>query len=293
MCKKLKTLICIVSALALMACQPKTQTSKAVAQEAIPKVSVQLYSVKDQLEADFSGTLQQIADMGFQGVEFAGIFGPYKDDPKGLKAFLHSIGLEVSGAHVRASQLTPEHKVQTIAFYQALGAPMLLIPWDDRSIQPENIDSLVSQLNELAKELGPLSMKVGYHNHDDELAPFKDSTYLDYLAQNTTDDIVLQLDVGWVTYAQKDPVEYVKRYPGRIVTTHYKAMLPKGQEAGHKPFIGQDVTEWDQLLKANISHGGTLWLVVEQEEYPDNMSQLEALKVSKQGLDKVIESLQL
>ena len=35
-----------------------------------PKVGVQLWSVRDALQADFAGTLAALADMGFDGVEF-------------------------------------------------------------------------------------------------------------------------------------------------------------------------------------------------------------------------------
>lgn len=46
-----------------------------------------------------------------------------------------------------------------------------------------------------------------------------------------------------------------------------------------------------ESLKADINIGGTKWLVVEQEEYPDGLTPLEALKLSKQGLDKIICTL--
>ena len=70
-----------------------------------PQISVQLWSVKDALKEDFKGTLQNLADLGFDGVEFAGDFGPYANDPAGLKAYLSSIGLVASGAHVPIAQL--------------------------------------------------------------------------------------------------------------------------------------------------------------------------------------------
>jgi sugar phosphate isomerase/epimerase len=93
--------------------------------------------------------------------------------------------------------------------------------------------------------------------------------------------------VGWTTFAGKDPVEYVRRYPGRTLTTHYKVRLPEGT-VGKLPFIGQDTIDWPALIKANTEVGGTLWLVVEQEEYPNGLTPLQAVKVSKDGLDKYL-----
>lgn len=59
-----------------------------------PQLSVQLWSVKDAMQADFEGTLTKLAAMGFDGVEFAGFFGNYANDPAGLKAFLDKLGLK-------------------------------------------------------------------------------------------------------------------------------------------------------------------------------------------------------
>ena len=38
-------------------------------------VAAQVYSVREQAEADFGGTMQQLADMGYDGVELAGLYG--------------------------------------------------------------------------------------------------------------------------------------------------------------------------------------------------------------------------
>jgi len=97
------------------------------------------------------------------------------------------------------------------------------------------------------------------------------------------------MDVGWVTFAGKDPIEYVKRYPGRTLTTHYKAKIPVGIQG--TPLIGQDVTNWHALIQTNMKIGGTLWLVVEQEEYPNGLTPLQAVKISKLGLDNIITEL--
>lgn len=40
-------------------------------------VALQLYSVRDDLEKDFIGTLKQVKALGYDGVEFAGLVWPY------------------------------------------------------------------------------------------------------------------------------------------------------------------------------------------------------------------------
>ena len=38
-------------------------------------VGLQLYTVRDDMAKDFKGTLQQVKALGYDGVEFAGLFG--------------------------------------------------------------------------------------------------------------------------------------------------------------------------------------------------------------------------
>jgi len=253
-----------------------------------PKTSVQLWSVKDDVKADFKGTMVKLADMGFEGVEFAGDFGPFAEDGAALKAFLNSLGLQGSGAHIGFDALNDENFDKTVAFYQALGVDMLIVPWDERAWHPEGVKTLVKELNIIAKKLAPHGIKAGYHNHDQEFNDYKGATYWDYIAKNTGREVVLQLDVGWTNYASKDPIEYVKRYPNRTITTHYKIRTPKGS-TDLSPIIGEDSFDWLALSKTNQTVGGTLWFVVEQEEYPNGLTPLQAVNKSKKGLDKLLK----
>lgn len=38
------------------------------------QLAVQLYTLRDECEKDFSGTLRKVADLGFDGVELAGFY---------------------------------------------------------------------------------------------------------------------------------------------------------------------------------------------------------------------------
>lgn len=280
--------------LLLMCCtlfmMTKTIQAKEQPQTNIPLLSVQLWSVKDVIKTDFTATLTSLANMGFQGVEFANDFGPYQEDPAGLKKLLTSLNLTASGAHISFDDLNDKNFQATVNFYQALGAETLIIPWDERAWHPEGVIEVTLLLNQLAEKLAPFGLKTGFHNHDKEFDAFQGATYWDYIAANTTDSVVMQQDVGWTTYAGKDPVSYVKKYPNRTFTTHYKVELPEGV-TGKLPIIGQDTIDWLALLKANISVGGTKWLVVEQEEYPNGLSSLAAVELSLKGLQHYIKQL--
>lgn len=252
-----------------------------------PQLSVQLWSIKDDVAKDFEGTLKKLKAMGFQGVEFAGNFGPYANDPKGLKAFLEKTGLKASGAHVHFDKLTPETFDATVAFYKAIDCNYLIIPMDKRAFTPEGAKEVAADLEALQKKLAPHGMHTGYHNHKPEMLGDKGKTPWDVIGTGTSHDVILQQDVGWTEVAGKDPVEFVKAYPGRTITTHYKASAPEPGNKEH-PIIGQDTTDWKALIQANKTVGGTLWLVVEQESYPEGMSPMQSVEASLKGLQKII-----
>ena len=44
------------------------------AERKIEKVGVQLYTVRDQMKADFAGTIEKVAKIGYREVEFASFF---------------------------------------------------------------------------------------------------------------------------------------------------------------------------------------------------------------------------
>jgi sugar phosphate isomerase/epimerase len=255
-----------------------------------PKISVQLWSIKDDVSADFEGTLTKLASMGFQGVEFAGNFGKYADDPKGLKAFLDKLGLKASAAHVPFEKLNAENFEKTVAFYKAIDCTMLIIPMDKRASTPEGAKETAKELSAIEAKLAPQGMHTGYHNHKVEMLTQNDTTAWDVIAKNTPAGVVLQQDVGWTEVAGKNPVDIVKNYPGRTVTTHYKAAAP---EPGNKEnaIIGKDTTDWKSLIVANRTVGGTLWLVVEQEVYPEGMTPMQSVEASLKGLQKEISNL--
>ncbi len=252
-----------------------------------PQLSVQLWSIKDDVASDFEGTLKKLKAMGFQGVEFAGNFGPYTNDPKGLKAFLDKTGLKASGAHVHFDKLSPENFEATVAFYKAIDCKYLIIPMDERAFTPEGAKAVAADLEAVQKKLAPHGMHTGYHNHKPEMLGEKGKTPWDVIGKNTEQAVILQQDVGWTEVAGKDPVEFVKAYPGRTITTHYKASAPEKGNKEH-PIIGQDTTDWKALIKANRTVGGTLWLVVEQESYPEGLTPMQSVEASLKGLQKII-----
>ncbi|MGB9810100.1 MAG: sugar phosphate isomerase/epimerase, partial [Caldanaerobacter sp.] len=60
-------------------------------------VALQLYTLREETQKDFIGTLEKVAEMGYEGVEFAGYGGLKASE---LKKVLDRTGLKAAGSHV-------------------------------------------------------------------------------------------------------------------------------------------------------------------------------------------------
>ena len=130
-------------------------------------------------------------------------------------------------------------------------------------------------------------MACGYHNHVNEFKKDGDKTFWDLFAERTTKDVILQQDCGWTMAAGFDPVAYIRKYPGRTRTTHFKPTVREG-DAGKKAILGQDSVDWKAVYKACIEAGGTEWIVLEQETYPDDKPPMDCTRESYAGLKVIL-----
>lgn len=249
-------------------------------------ISVQLYSVRNDCARDFDAALAQVAKMGFAGVEFAG-YHKYAGKAAELRKKLDELSLKAAGTHIGTGSFRGDELKKTIEFHQTLGCKYLIVPGDGDFTKPDKCEALAETFNKAAEVLKPLGMYCGYHNHTHEFTKTGDTTYWHLFADRTTKDVVLQQDCGWTAAAGYDPVELIKKYPGRTKITHFKPTVVKN-EAGKKPILGQDSVDWAAVLAACRQFGGTEWITIEQEIYPDGKSPMECTELSLAGLKKIL-----
>jgi len=250
-----------------------------------PRIGVQLYSVRDDCARDFDRALDQVAAMGVEGVEFAGYY-TYADRAADLAKRLKTLGLAAEGTHLHMNDLQGDALERTIEFLKAINCRFVIVPGDAAFTDPDKSKALADTFNRLAERFKPLGMACGFHNHTGEFKKDGEKTYWDLFAERTSQDVVLQQDCGWTFAAGFDPAAYVRKYPGRTKTTHFKAMVRQGD--GRKAILGQDSVDWTAVYDACVSVGGTEWIVLEQEVYPDNRPPMDCTRDSLAGLRKIV-----
>lgn len=235
-------------------------------------VALQLYSVREDCARDLAGTIEAVAEMGYDGVEFAGYYG---EDTRELREMLDDVGLEVAGSHVGISTLLGDELRETVEFNAALGNEFLIVP----GLPEEYRDSKAAWLetagivNEVSERVRPHGMRVGYHNHAVEFQPMEGEVPWDVFFSAADEDVVMQLDTGNALYGGGDPVSILERYPGRAATVHLKPYSTEAgphAEEGFRPLIGEDDVPWDEVFHLCETVGGTEWYIVEYESdaYP-------------------------
>ena len=251
-------------------------------------ISVQLYSVRGDCKADFDKALEQIAKMGFQGVEFAGYYN-YANKGEQLRKRLDDLGLKAAGTHIRTDSFRGDAIKNTIAFHKAIGCRFLIVPGDKAFCDKEKSKELAETFNQAAAALKPEGMYCGYHNHSREFGKAEgDKTWWDLFAERTDKDVMLQQDVGWSTAAGADAAAYIRRYPGRSKILHFKTHV---QGADQAPIIGRDSVKWKEVIKACRDVGGTEWATIEQERYIKGKSPMECTQMSLAGLKAILKEM--
>lgn len=296
--KKLSTLIlCAVACLMLASCGGNAPKKECDTCDKIP-VALQLYSVRGDMAQDFYGTLKAVKEMGYDGVEFAGL---YNQEPAQIKAWCEELGLTPISAHVPLAEMLADVD-KVIADYKAIGCEYIVVPYVTPERHPDG--ELFAQMIEEIKTIGQKAKDAGlvllYHNHDFEFKLTADGKIgLDALYEAVPADLLqTELDLCWVKYAGQCPVEYVKKYAGRAPVVHFKDYyaageqtedpyaligLNEGEKKENKAFefrpLGAGVQDVHALLKA-AKFAGSKWIVVEQDSPSLEKSPMECVKMS-------------
>jgi sugar phosphate isomerase/epimerase len=189
------------------------------------RIGVQLYTVRDQMEKDFTGTLEQVAQIGFKEVEFAGYFNHSAAD---VKSLLDRLGLTAPSSHigldVLQKDLAGQIQIAHTIGHEFITVPALMEAFAGKTIDADFWQRTAAEFNRIAKALQAEGVGFAYHNHSFEFVPLGDGrTGYDILLTQTDPSLVkFELDLLWATFAGQDPVEMFKRSPGRFPMWHVK-----------------------------------------------------------------------
>ena len=227
------------------------------------RLSLQLYTVRRELEADLPGTLKALAAVGFQQVE------PYNfhENPQELAAALDENGLSAPSGH---APLLRSDQDAIFAAAKMLGIGTVIDPHvpEDRWKTEEDIAATAAALNDAAAKGAGYGVKVGYHNHWWELETLPDGrTGLEVLAAQLDPEVVLEVDTYWAAVGGQDAAALLARLGDRVRFIHIKDGPVTSDPAAQLPVGDGVMPVWDVIAAAAALETG----VVELDDYAGNM----------------------
>lgn len=245
-------------------------------------IALQLYSVRNDAAQDLMGVLEKVAEMGYDGVEFAGYYG---HSPEAIRAKLDALGLKAEGTHTGLDALEPGRFDETVALHKTIGAEYVIIPWmpkEKRNSVPA-IEATCNDLTALTEKLESVGLRLGFHAHGDDMEPLENGeTPYHLLGKGTPDSFIMQYDTANGMSGGADPVQPIRDFPGRNVSLHLKGY---SRTTGHGALIGEDDIPWKEVFEAAENGGGVVWYVVEHED--ESIPPLEAVKVCLDNVKKL------
>jgi len=194
---------------------------------AVNGIGLQLYTVSDQLRADFDGTIEKVAQIGYTQVEFAGYSGK---TPEQVRALLDRFKLRAPSSHIGMDLLRRDLEAQ-IQIAQTIGHEYITLPSLGRSETPmHTVDAwkrVADECNTMGQTLRGRGLRFAFHSHTAEFVDVGGGkTGMDVFVSETDAAVFnFQMDLGWARVANQDPVAWFTRYPNRFRMWHVKDML--------------------------------------------------------------------
>jgi sugar phosphate isomerase/epimerase len=228
-------------------------------------IGLQLYTLRDEMAADMKKTLTEAAELGYEGVEFAGYFGM---EANKLRDLLDQLNLKAIGSHISLQRLR-ENLSEEITYLKTIGGRYLIcpsIPEDERK-SPEDWVKISTFFQTIGEEAQRHGLQFAYHNHAFEFdIQVGDQFAFDSIYSSTDPKTVqVELDICWVQFAGQEPVAYIQKYADRLPLLHLKDFNKDENGKIITLELGQGLVQLADVISASTK-AGVEWLIVEQDK---------------------------
>ncbi|WP_199430592.1 sugar phosphate isomerase/epimerase family protein [Qaidamihabitans albus] len=232
------------------------------------RIAIQLYTLRNALQADLEGTLEALADIGYRNVELAGTYGRSVEEFRGLLDRYH---LRAVSAHVGFDGADLD---QLIADARVLGYHYADCAWANYGSIDE-WTAFAQRLDRAGEAFRKAGISYGYHNHAHEYQEIDGVRPIDVIAENTSPrNIHFEYDLYWVVEGGADPVEEYYRRFGRVKQYHVKDRAPGGGFAN----LGEGTIDFGRIFRKTC-RGAVKHYIVEHDSPSD------PLHTAKVGFD--------
>ena len=241
--------------------------------------------------------LDEIRDVGFEGVELGGRF---PREPGALRALLGECGLDLIGGWYSGSLLRQDAAAELralqphLALLEAMGSRPFVFAETSNAVHGERATPLTgtprlapgdwprfgARLTEVADAIRARGLRFAYHHHLGTVVETAED--LDAFLTHTGDSVGLTLDTGHAALGGIDAVAVIRNHPGRIAHVHckdvrrdvFEAARDEGSSfldgvlAGMFTVPGDGGLDFGAVAKALAAIRYQGWIVIEAEQDP-------------------------
>lgn len=220
-------------------------------------LGIQLYTVREECVKDFRGALSALANMGYQGVEFAWNYGGIT--PEQLAGLLKELGLRCCGLHAPLADLLVEG---SDSYRYALAIESHFITTSCAGDVAKDWRGTIEKLKLAGRTAKSVGVTFTYHNHAQEFQRIEEQYALDMLYTAADPQLVkAELDTYWIKKGGADPASYIRKYSGRTPQVHLKDM---DRSDGSFTEPGEGLIDLPAVFEA-ARDGGAEWIIYEQD----------------------------
>ncbi|NQT60222.1 MAG: sugar phosphate isomerase/epimerase [Bacteroidetes bacterium] len=227
-------------------------------------ISLQLYTLREDSQKDFRKVLEQVAGIGFKGVEPAGLYGM---TPREFRALVNDLGMTVSSSH--GPWASPDNLQEVIDTAGDLGTNLVSSGFGPEAFSTMGaIQKTADMVNSMYETLSGAGLTLFLHNHWWEFEEIERDLAFRHLA-NLCSGVQFEIDTYWAAnFGKVDPVAIVKEYADRAPLLHIKDG-PLVKEELQLP-LGRGKMDVPAVIAAANS-AVLQWLVVELDNYNGEM----------------------
>ena len=229
------------------------------------EIGIQIYTIREPLNADLEGSMKRLAGIGYNSIEAAGFANAggsyqfYGKSPKDYSKMLSDLGMKLISSHTTFELETAD---AVCAAHAEAGCKYIVYPFLPEQLR-QNLDGykatgeMLTKMGEAAKKSG---IQFAYHNHAFEYTEMEGQVPMEVMMANSDADLVkYELDIYWIEKAGKDTLTYFEKYPGRFELWHVKDM-DTTEDKFFAP-VGSGSINWEKIFAAKEKAGMKHWFV--------------------------------
>ena len=274
-------------------------------------IGIQMSTIKKKIdELGAYETLKKCAELGYHCVEVSQV-NMTPENVAGMKKACDEFGIKIAACTASLEPMIPGMPGETLATdfdkivadCKTLNCDMLrigMLPMTCMGSREKALE-FVKRADEMAERLKAEGIDLYYHNHHVEFVKY-DGEYLLDIIKNNTRNMGFELDIHWIHRGGENPVEFIKKYDGRIRLLHlkdYRIGEVKMPEGGFdaKTFmnafnniiefaeVGEGSLPVKECIEAGLAGGSEYFLIEQDDTY--GRDPFESLKISRDNLIKL------